>query len=591
MSQAVVVYPGITFAKMGRYTQAHGTRPNVITIECVPQPIGQIRAIGDCVFQWPGVNYILPDCKVESSQLRATTNGHIQHIKLLDRRWRWWSGGDVSGLYNIKDSDGQYVDRLKKSARELAAILLDEMQEVGYDVSALPSDQYPERSWVCSHPATELDKLCDEFGCRLVLGFHTDPVTVVRLGEGPQPPVTGHEINIDHGVNGNDLPDAFAVCGDIIEYDGVFELEPVGEDLDGSIKHIDDLSYKPVEGWINNNFRNIRVATLANNDLNEPQRRAAEQLAEKTVFRWFRPKYLTGIWEGGVGQGPPDSNTTIHTIDQFELKNYRLATAQTDYGYHIRQNVNIYGRHARMDERGLPIGTENGNALSDQVLALVPVTAVIGEDNIVRLQRKIVLLSSASTSDQVADIQTVTPTLFIRCAFNVRDYNKWMPIRWKHVVQARDEPVGTGNYVLQQPEVRYEVIINYAEQFDGLTADSDYKPILLGSYTTNKDICLAQSEDYIEGIIPRYGDTERFEILYRGLIPLTLSGRLHQLTLIADDERGHWTVAGWNSETDPYVLGYRERRRSAIIDAQERARGHRTNRLRWNRRSGRRTHE
>lgn len=588
MSQGLATYPGILRVKSARYTQTHGTRPDVITIECVPQPVGQIHAIGDCVIGWPGANFVLRYCKVDNSVLRATTDGHVQHIKILDRRWRWWAGGDVSGLYNIKDSDGEYILRLKKNVRELAAILLEAMGEPRFDVSALPADQYPERSWVCSHPATELDSLCDEFGCRVVLGYDRDPVVVVRLGEGDALPAGGEVTSVSHGLESSNLPDSFAVCGSIVEYSGVFEVEPVGEDLDGSIKAIDDLSYAPEDGWATNNFRNVRVATL-NEDLTEEQRRLAEQLAEKTVFKWFRPSKLAGVWEGSGSV--PETNTEVRTVDQFELKNYRLDTAQTDFGYHIRQSVSVYGIHARMDERTLPVGTEEGNALSSPVLAIVPTNAVIGSDNIIRLTRRVILLDTDSDSDQVSSIQATKPTLFVRCAFNVRDYNSWMPIRWKHVIQARDQEVGTGNFVLQQPEVRYEVIFDYLEQSDGLVADSEYRPIFAGSMTTNKGTCLAQSTDYIESIIPRYAQTERFSVRYRGLIPLTPTGTIHQLTVIVGDETGAFTIAGWNSEVDPYTVGYRQKRRAALIDANERARGRRTNRVRWNRRAGRRTFE
>ena len=203
-------------------------------------------------------------------------------VRILDRRWKW-QYGEISGRYNIREKEEEYLidPDTEKKPRQLATLLLAAMGEVGYSVDELPNDNRPQKHWVSANPANELYQLCDSLGCRVVLGLD-NRVRLRRVGSGASLPVLGIEISDSVGIDAQARPDSIKVVCGPTRYQARFFLEAVGKDVDGRIKFLDDLSYRPDDGWgaanVDGDFDDVR----------DESRCAAQKLAILSVFKWYR---------------------------------------------------------------------------------------------------------------------------------------------------------------------------------------------------------------------------------------------------------------------------------------------------------------
>ena len=160
MVQGVFTWSGITNVISAKYTQGHGVTPDVINVEMVPQAVNTFAASGTATFSYSGVTVPLNECLIDQASLRLDENAHIGHLRIFDRRWKWRAGGEINGIYNVKDDNNTYIAGLQKTAQELAELCLLAMGESSYNVSALPATAYPQVKWTGAHPATELQELC-----------------------------------------------------------------------------------------------------------------------------------------------------------------------------------------------------------------------------------------------------------------------------------------------------------------------------------------------------------------------------------------------------------------------------------------------
>src|SRR4029079_12872330 len=110
--------------------------------------------------------------------------------------------------------------------------------------SQLPNDTRPHVEWVGANPMTELERLCQELSCRVVL--HLDnSVTVEPLGVGAALPSLPSIMENSLSVDPPNQPDSIVVFGDRTVFQTRIPLEAVGKDIDDSVLPIDDLSYVP----------------------------------------------------------------------------------------------------------------------------------------------------------------------------------------------------------------------------------------------------------------------------------------------------------------------------------------------------------
>ncbi len=280
--QGIAHFPGLKFIRAASMTFSHGISPSSALVQITPQS-GFVPEAGTLRFSFAGTVINFPGALIDSASLRVNPQGYIWSLRIFDRRWKW-RFGELYGWYNRKLPDGKIDDKLEKTPQELATLCLQAMGEPQFDVSGLPDNARPEVNWVAANPANELANLCDTLGCRVALGLD-NRVSTPRTGVGANLPVS-LAINEGFGIDPPNRPDKFKIsCGPNV-YQNRWHLEAVGRDADGSVKPIDDLGYKPTDGW-GSEFAYYFDGTKAFGGNTAEQNRL---LAVETVYRWYRIK-------------------------------------------------------------------------------------------------------------------------------------------------------------------------------------------------------------------------------------------------------------------------------------------------------------
>lgn len=273
--QGLVQWPGLTGILSADMTFLQGVTPSVCTIVV---PAGSIpQEYGTLSFTYGGTTIEFPDCKMVDCRLQRT-NMQLLTVVIWDRRWKWTWGG-VNGVFNTRLARGDINKDRQRSTHDLAKACFAEMGETDYDLSKMPSLVYPEVNWDRDNPARMLADLADYLGCRVVLGLD-NIVRVLPNGDGEQLP-DGHFVELSEIYDPPEKPLDMKVVGGPNRYQMDFGLWAVGEDLDGSVKRINDLSYKPAKGWAFEEPQGMWNVF----DQFGPK---AQELARRTVFRWYR---------------------------------------------------------------------------------------------------------------------------------------------------------------------------------------------------------------------------------------------------------------------------------------------------------------
>ena len=263
--QGQVFWPGVIAARSCIYTMGHGITPGVANLEVLPQLL--VPAIeGNLVITDNLNTVLLPDCRVDSIRAEKDSGGTRYYLTIKDRRWRWKNCGGISGQYNIVDNSGQYSKQVPdalnayntrlarptkyipwtlRTPYQLALLCLAAMGEADAIVD-MPDDvnTLPEIHWDWTNPAQALQSLCTQFNRRIVYDWFNDVVCIVQLGVGLDLPDGSYSMDAPAFTN-LQRPDSIILVGAPNRYQILLKLEAVGEDWDGSIRPINDLSYTP----------------------------------------------------------------------------------------------------------------------------------------------------------------------------------------------------------------------------------------------------------------------------------------------------------------------------------------------------------
>jgi hypothetical protein len=263
--RCIILYPGVASPLSCTYTCSHGISPGVAVLSCLPQDISAIALQGDLVLS-DGVNTLtVPACQL--AQVRATWDerGQTWHLQLYDRRWRWRECGVVTGLYNVPDSSGdvtrpeptagpvlraktQYIPWTFRTPHQLIALLLRAMGETRFQI-AIPNvaNPAPYASWDYTNPAQALSQLCQQLGAAIVYRLDTDSVLIAPVGEGAALPDDGSIYLDGPSLKAPSRPDQIVCVGAPLRIQARFFLQAVGEEWDGSVRPIAELSYRPAK--------------------------------------------------------------------------------------------------------------------------------------------------------------------------------------------------------------------------------------------------------------------------------------------------------------------------------------------------------
>ncbi len=274
--QTVFSFPGIPAVESATMTIRNGVQPGVCIVKTPPQRLFQPE-VGDVRFSCGARSVVFRNCMVESASLEVQSR-QMWSLRILDRRWKW-RYGSISGRFNIRQQNGQIRDGSERTAQQLATRLLQAMGETRFDVSALPAHLRPAVNWNFSNPAAELQKLCDVAGCVITLGLD-DRVRILRKGEGPPLNLYGVERHGSFALRSSLRPDELTLVGGATVFQDSLALEAVGLDTDDCVKPLDQLSYKPSNGWGAGAYESM--ADVAGGE--------ARNRALESVWKWYRVK-------------------------------------------------------------------------------------------------------------------------------------------------------------------------------------------------------------------------------------------------------------------------------------------------------------
>ena len=339
VSVGSVIYPGIKQIVSMSYSRSHGITPDVCQIEMAPQTLDPkdkdyvpIEPDGYLIFRFDTakiatdgngittttdkrVEILMQGCRPDKASVRRSATSENWTIPVYDRRWKW-KFGSFSGHWNIK-KNGVIEKRKEKTARQLADLCLEAMGEKKYVTKALDELEKekklpyrnkvrPEVHWDRIPPAQALNELVTSLGYRICLGWD-DIVRIEKYGEGELLP---KENLISGGFDADlpEVPDSVTVVGGISYHEALWELEPVGLDIDGEWRPINHLSYTPSDkyDWVFSgppNFPGVEQKDQEVKGNNKPTAAVIEyrkqqlKLAQETVFRCYRLKYPIGTKE------------------------------------------------------------------------------------------------------------------------------------------------------------------------------------------------------------------------------------------------------------------------------------------------------
>ncbi len=235
-------------------------------------------------------------------------NGNRLTATLYDRRYLWkW--GYIVGTYNKRSADG--VPNEEKTLAELLVMCLQALDERYYNLKNIP-EVYPEVKWEFDNPGVALNDLCEKYG--LVVGISaigSNPIMIRSYNSRRHVPTGFGSKRVD-GLSKAIRPSGIILAGNRVVCQRKFiTLVAVGEDTDGTVKPIDNLSFAPSD-W------GEELIACYTNLATQQQR----ELAEKCVFKWY-----------SVDWGSYDVDKTLPLLNEISEKVTINGTEKHDKPY------------------------------------------------------------------------------------------------------------------------------------------------------------------------------------------------------------------------------------------------------------------
>ena len=214
---------------------------------------------------------------------QSATEGLNLVATIYDRRctWKW---GYIVGSYNKKISDG--TNKKDVMLKDLLLKCLVALYESDAVLQGIPEDEYPEVNWEYANPANELNDLCEKYS--LAIGISANDNRVIILPYNTNINIaTNYVSETMVGSENTVLPKRMYLIGGRRVLQREFtNLVPVGEDIDGSIKKINDLSYAPAgvseEAYSDEIWGQEYMRMFSNLSTD-----VAKKLAEECLFKWY----------------------------------------------------------------------------------------------------------------------------------------------------------------------------------------------------------------------------------------------------------------------------------------------------------------
>ena len=526
--QGLVKFPGVQQAVSATVSVAHGISPSVFTLEIAPQRDFAAEG-GTLELQFGSVKIAFPDCKVNRHAFQRTLAGEIWQLNIFDRRWKW-SYGRISGLYNLRHDDGTIKEGTEKTPRELAELCLRAAGEEEFDTGDMPDDVRPEVQWDFHVPMEALANLCDLLGCRIVLQLD-NKVAVRKAGEGSALPAGG-VMDDSLTIDPPEKPDKIAVvCGpDWLQWD--FLLEPVGEETDGTLVPVDELSYKPADGW-----SEIDLPFYLDIDSDEDWEKA-----KATVFRIYRIKLPVSI------KFPGGRKITLSSLDQILPIDVLQNDTYIEDGERRNKPAIVYGKWYMGGDDVFCNSTSTVTPVQndyDKQIYKRPF-AIDTARGLVVFAEDVYANSEAGVASEKMVLEVATLRLRTRCHYRASLSSGWD----RH---AR-ERVLDGRFDTQTKYIRHdELAIEYSPAFPTFFTD-------IATMDNEADVTAA-CDHYLDAAEREYQVTLPQSRRYVGLRnDVDLDGAIQQMVFQVGTGGGASTIVSRNDEKVRFTTAYRTRR-------------------------------
>lgn len=421
-------------------TTGWGTRPATIVLSAPNFAFNAVSGqVTNLTLSLGAMSLVWRDVIVRHVGANAPANAGIWRVTLEDRRWRW-EFPTIDGDYNVV-SPGELLKR-ERNPRQLASLLLSELGETDFDVSGLPTEPRPRKAWRAHSARDELDRLCNDYGCAVVFDGPADRVRICRVGEGApvvDPAAYGGCVSRSDGQSIPTWPSAFRIeTAHTLFQTTLLAREPIGQDTDGSIKHIDQLSYRPAGvGWaraIETDF-----AWLLGTYVRDGQTLYVRDLARKWVYRaWrFTGQDSLGGWSPDALVGDPQAPASLEDLGPF--LNSRL---ERDSGSGNRLPIHVFGNFYDWRREDF----------KNSVNALWPFGATINNE----LKCLILDRPAIMFADGAFPSRAVPAALKVICGYECS--HEGNPIRYKRTQTNIGPTYGAGTRVEVHDEIGREVI-------------------------------------------------------------------------------------------------------------------------------------
>lgn len=543
--QGYITFPGIQDTEMhGSITVSHGVTPSVATVHIAPQA-GFIPDYGTLRFVYGNVMLEWRECKVDSMNVDIPEGGtEIWTLHIFDRRWKWKGFGNISGYYNSKISktSDKIIHGRKKSARELAELCLRALNERQWDVRAMPTDSFPEVEWDNRKPAEALSDLVDQYGCRVTLN-RQGIVRIVELGRGRALLNDDTKVSAEATMKDTpEVPDKIIVKISPTLWQMDLELEAVGEEEDGEIKPINQLSYRPsgANGW-----RDIDIPHC--NEISDTKLR---EIAQRCIFKWYRVKLPIEFPLGhGVGAReavvrPGQLNRILPLRDhQLDVDPAKVATNPE------KLRAWVYGRFWLHTE----LGTNNRTTMPapDSVTAKTD-TGFYPHNFQIDAERGIVIFDEPvymgvgprnNPGEKIGQAM-----LRLRVAVGLRHPETYEWHQYGRERTSRGKLRRTPPRVDVHNDFGLEVIVRYNRIFLPRTKE------------TNQQECDDMANHYLDAINLEYRTRRPATRVYAGFVPLELDGIIQQITWEVDGQGFARTRASAEREEYHFSPPYTQKR-------------------------------
>lgn len=577
-------WPGVVSVLSCSYTTSHGITPGPVMLVTLPQDTPPALQGNLVLTDGVGTTITIPDCKVDRLDCRRDGSGTTWTLAILDRRWRWRETAVVTGYYNQPDPNGIFYPWTVRTPQALCALCLIAMGEVGFDVSLVPNTFFPPVNWDYTNAAQALSQLAEQLGCRVIYDLQADRVIVMPLGVGLAALPDGSIYAETPGIGVPARPDQIVLVGAPIRFQARFVLEAVGLDWDGFYRPLNNLSYRPKQGW-----ETCGPASFAGIEAtNRLTKLEAIALAQKSVFKCYRLVNRDPNGKGevlnlpGYGkivrreqillesskceqiQPEPKDNAIIDADGDFLVKHFydgfkRDVPAEC-YGAHcLGRGVNVKpNKDVDQHQNSKPLKKIHIPFTIDPVWQIVTFSDYIYRNGPGGPAQKDGRLG--------AKCEDAFPILETAC--QVRNPITNHIERYTRTFTFPPPYLGTKPAVIYHDDCQYNVIGEYTTQETGTLATHALKGVKTASalgFLLQDTI--ARSTYYLTAAALKYQLTGGVHRIYNGLVPVWLDGKVQQVGWHIGEPDGVYTQVGFNTEYAIAVPPYPQRLRHEYAQA------------------------